>query len=154
MGCEMNRVGYGNVLSKSGVGVKCRVGKARPAGLWFICMLSMLAGCARHQSNCLEITVQEVLCQLSDSESTITVYCDGTYRWQQDYGMPRIRAGRVPAEYLVMIKASVGQDRRFRDVGGVPVYTYSNADSFSAHPQGVGELLGYVWQEQGGEGVE
>ncbi|MEN6306339.1 MAG: hypothetical protein ABFD91_01180 [Anaerohalosphaeraceae bacterium] len=89
---------------------------------------------------------------MSDSESTITVYCDGTYRWQQDYGVPRMRAGRVPAEYLAMIKASVGQDRRFRDVGGVPVYTYSNADSFSAHPQGVGELLGYVWQEQGGEG--
>jgi len=91
---------------------------------------------------------------LSDSESGITVYCDGTYQWQQDYGMPQIHAGRVPAEYLVMIKASVGQDRRFRDVGGVPVYMYSNADSFSAHPQGVGELLGYVWQEQNGEGVE
>ncbi len=65
-----------------------------------------------------------------------------------------MRAGCVPAEYLMMIKASVGQDRRFRDVGGVPVYTYSNADSFTAHPQGVGELLAYVWQEQNEDGVE
>jgi len=113
-----------------------------------------LMGCGKNQSNCLGITGQEVLCRLSDSESGITVYCDGTYQWQQDYGMPRIRAGRVPAEYLMMIKASVGQDRRFRDVGGVPVYTYSNADSFSSHPQGVGELLAYVWQEQNEDGVE
>lgn len=60
----------------------------------------------------------------------------------------------VPAEYLVMIKASVGWDCRFRDVGGVPIYTYSSGDSFPTHPQGVGELLGYVWQEQGGEEVE
>ncbi|MGH2270577.1 hypothetical protein ACQ9LF_02135 [Anaerohalosphaeraceae bacterium U12dextr] len=53
-----------------------------------------------------------------------------------------------------MIKASVGWDCRFRDVGGVPIYTYSSGDSFPTHPQGVGELLGYVWQEQGGEEVE
>lgn len=34
-------------------------------------------------------------CRLSDSESVITVYCDGAYRWQQDYGVPRMRAGGV-----------------------------------------------------------
>jgi hypothetical protein len=119
--------------------------------IYHIICIALLGSCTKEKSDNPDWKCNEILCKLTNINSTVTIYCNGSYDWQVFYGRKFRTTGSVPLDYFLMIKKSVQSDRQFRIVNGISIYTYSDSNSFSPYPQGVGEFLGYIWQIENGK---
>ncbi len=119
------------------------------------CIIMLVCGCGQSIDRSQSICVHgNILCKLIEVDdlgfnySEIVIYCSGQYTWEIKTGAEQKSfSGFVLEDNLALIRKSALHHKKFNILDDVPVYKYATYDSFTPHPEGCGEFLGYLWRK-------